>query len=47
MVYSTQTLEVRDDTGSVYVKHMDGTSPSGFTGSEYRGMNPTTTPTTT
>jgi len=37
-VYSKQTLTVLDDTGSVSIKHMDGSVPSGFTGSSYKGM---------
>lgn len=42
-VYSKQDLTVRDDTGSVSKKYMNGTSPSGFTDSSYTGMDPSDT----
>lgn len=44
-IYSKQALEVKDSTGATNILHMDGQSPSGFTDSTYRGMNPTTDPT--
>lgn len=39
-IYSKQSLEVKDSTGQTNILHMDGQSPSGFTDSTYRGMNP-------
>lgn len=39
-IYSSQSLEVLNSTGQTNILHMDGQSPSGFTTSTYRGMNP-------
>lgn len=44
-IYSKQNLEVLDSTGSSNILHMDGKTPSGFTKSTYRGMNPSSSPT--
>lgn len=38
-VYSKQNLAIRDSSGNQVQQHMDGSSPSGFTSSEYKGMD--------
>lgn len=42
-IYSKQTLEIKDAYGNNYVEHYDGSLPTGFTESTYRGMNPPST----
>jgi hypothetical protein len=37
-LYSSQSIDVKDKSGNTNVLHMDGQSPSGFTGSNYKGM---------
>jgi hypothetical protein len=37
-IYSKQTLDIKDANGSTNVLHYDGSLPTGFTESTYRGM---------
>lgn len=40
-IYSKQTLQVKSSTSTTNMIHMDGSSPSGFTNSTYKGMDNT------
>ena len=37
-IYSKQTLTIKDASGNNNIQHYDGSEPSGFTSSTYRGM---------
>lgn len=43
-IYSKQTLNILDASGVNYQEHYDGSLPTGFTESTYRGMLPDDVP---